>query len=189
MRAGLFWLNDRQWARIEPHLPTGLTGPDRDDDRRIISGIIHMLQSGARWRDCPRDGPSKTNRTKKKKKKKTYVVGTLLSPEGARLRRFNFGWNSHHVLSPAAPDGLLSRCCRCEFWRMARTERTAQWTRASSWPVNRGARWMPWHQEPKKDVEGPARSLGELVDRALIRGFPNGETRQQLLSSHRYLNT
>src|SRR5450755_1707405 len=53
MRAGLFWLNDRQWARIEPHLPTGLTGPNRDDDRRIISGIIHMLQSGARWRDCP----------------------------------------------------------------------------------------------------------------------------------------
>ena len=50
MRTGLFWLNDRQWARIEPHLPTGLTGPDRDDDRRIISGIIHMLQSGARWR-------------------------------------------------------------------------------------------------------------------------------------------
>ena len=61
MRAGLFWLNDRQWARIEPHLPTGLTGPDRDDDRRIISGIIHMLQSGARWRDCPREyGPYTT---------------------------------------------------------------------------------------------------------------------------------
>ncbi|MGY4447767.1 transposase [Bradyrhizobium sp. i1.3.1] len=58
MRAGSFWLNDRQWARIEPHLPTGLTGPDRDDDRRIISGIVYMLQSGARWRDCPREyGP------------------------------------------------------------------------------------------------------------------------------------
>lgn len=43
MRAGLFWLNDRQWARIEPHLPTGLTGPVRGDDRRIIIGIVHML--------------------------------------------------------------------------------------------------------------------------------------------------
>lgn len=61
MRGGLFWLNDKQWARIEPHLPTGLTGPDRDDDRRIISGIIHMLQSGARWRDCPLEyGPYTT---------------------------------------------------------------------------------------------------------------------------------
>lgn len=53
MRAGLFWLNDRQWACIAPQLPTNLTGPARKDDRRIISGIIHMLQCGARWRDCP----------------------------------------------------------------------------------------------------------------------------------------
>jgi len=61
VRAGLFWLNDRQWARIERHLPNGLPGPERDDDRRIISGIIHMLQSGARWRDCPREyGPYTT---------------------------------------------------------------------------------------------------------------------------------
>ena len=47
MRARLFWLNDRQWACIVPHLPTNLTGPERDDDRRIISGIIHMIQCGA----------------------------------------------------------------------------------------------------------------------------------------------
>ena len=53
VREGLFWLSDRQWARIGPHLPSGLPGPARDDDRRIISGIIYMLQSGARWRDCP----------------------------------------------------------------------------------------------------------------------------------------
>lgn len=61
MRAGLFWLNDKQWRRIEPHLPRNLPGPARDDDRRIISGIIHMLQSGGRWRDCPREyGPYTT---------------------------------------------------------------------------------------------------------------------------------
>ena len=61
MRTGLFWLTDGQWARIEHLLPTGLTGPDRADDRRIISGIIHMLQSGARWRDCPLEfGPYTT---------------------------------------------------------------------------------------------------------------------------------
>jgi transposase len=61
MREGLFWLSDRQWARIEPHLPTGLTGPKRADDRRVISGIVHMLQCGARWRDCPLEyGPYTT---------------------------------------------------------------------------------------------------------------------------------
>lgn len=61
MRKGLFWLNDKQWAQIEQHLPTNQTGPAREDDRRIISGIIHMLQCGARWRDCPPDyGPYTT---------------------------------------------------------------------------------------------------------------------------------
>jgi transposase len=61
MRKGLFWLNDKQWSRIKPHLPTNLTGPARNDDRRIISGIVHMLQSGARWRDCPSEyGPYTT---------------------------------------------------------------------------------------------------------------------------------
>ena len=61
MRDGLFWLSDAQWALIEPHLPTGLTGPKRVDDRRVISGIVHMLQCGARWRDCPPEyGPYTT---------------------------------------------------------------------------------------------------------------------------------
>lgn len=53
MRPELFWLNDRQWEHLKPHLPRGLTGPRRKKDRRIISGVIHMLQCGARWRDCP----------------------------------------------------------------------------------------------------------------------------------------
>ena len=61
MRKRLFWLSERQWVSIEPHLPTGLPGPARDDDRRIISGIIHVLKSGARWRDCPSEyGPYTT---------------------------------------------------------------------------------------------------------------------------------
>ena len=36
-------------------------GPRRVDDRRVISGIIHVLQSGMRWRDCPQEyGPATT---------------------------------------------------------------------------------------------------------------------------------
>ena len=49
----LFWLSDREWATIEPLLPRGRKGAHRVDDRRVISGIVHMLRSGARWRDCP----------------------------------------------------------------------------------------------------------------------------------------
>ena len=48
-----FWLSDAQWAAIEPHIPKNQPGARREDDRRVISGIVHVLQSGCRWRDCP----------------------------------------------------------------------------------------------------------------------------------------
>jgi transposase len=53
MRTNLFSLNDEQWRRIESHLPTDVRGKDRVDDRRVISGILHVLKSGCRWCDCP----------------------------------------------------------------------------------------------------------------------------------------
>lgn len=49
----LFWLSDEAWSAIEPHLPTNQPGARRVDDRRIISGIIHMLKCGGRWQDVP----------------------------------------------------------------------------------------------------------------------------------------
>jgi len=51
--AGEYWLSDRAWAAIEPLLPTNQPGARRVDDRRVISGIIHVLRSGCRWQDCP----------------------------------------------------------------------------------------------------------------------------------------
>jgi transposase len=51
--AGEFWLTDRQWAVIEPVLPKNQSGAHRVDDRRVISGIVHVLKSGCRWQDCP----------------------------------------------------------------------------------------------------------------------------------------
>jgi transposase len=53
MRRNLFWLSDEQWERIEPHLPRDVRGKERADDRRVISGIVHVLKSGCRWCDCP----------------------------------------------------------------------------------------------------------------------------------------
>jgi transposase len=49
----LFWLSDEAWAAIEPHLPHGKPGKPRVDDRRVISGILHVLKTGCRWRDVP----------------------------------------------------------------------------------------------------------------------------------------
>ena len=61
MRSNLFWLSDEQWVRIAPYLPTDVRGKERVDDRRIISGIVHVLKSGCRWKDCPEEyGPPTT---------------------------------------------------------------------------------------------------------------------------------
>ena len=49
----LFWLNDAQFSKILPHLPTDTRGKARVDDRRVISGIVHVLKSGGRWIDAP----------------------------------------------------------------------------------------------------------------------------------------
>src|SRR5208282_309807 len=56
-----FWLSEKQFARLEPHLPTDTRGKPRVDDRRVISGIVHVLKSGGRWIDAPAVyGPHKT---------------------------------------------------------------------------------------------------------------------------------
>jgi hypothetical protein len=39
----------------------------------------------------------------------------------------------------------------------------------------KGTRWMPWRQEPKKDVGGCDKPGGD-ADQSLIPGCPNGET-------------
>lgn len=57
----LFWLSDKQFARLAPLLPRDTRGVPRVDDRRVISGIVQVLRSGARWADAPPAyGPRKT---------------------------------------------------------------------------------------------------------------------------------
>jgi len=59
--AGEFWLSEAQWGAIEPLLPKNQPGARRTDDRRVISGIVHVLRAGCRWQDCPPvDGPPTT---------------------------------------------------------------------------------------------------------------------------------
>ena len=56
-----FWLNDEQFRRLAPLLPTDTRGVARVDDRWVISGIVHVLKSGGRWVDAPPVyGPRKT---------------------------------------------------------------------------------------------------------------------------------
>ena len=48
----LFWLSKDQFNRIKPYFPLP-HGVPRVDDRRVISGIIHVLKRGLQWRDAP----------------------------------------------------------------------------------------------------------------------------------------
>jgi transposase len=84
-----------EWQRIEPLLPRGRRGAHRVDDRRVISGIVHMLRSGARWRDCPAEyGPYTT----------IYNRFNRWSRQGIWLAMFKALTGSTGVIGTAAID-------------------------------------------------------------------------------------
>jgi len=93
--AKLYWLSDAEWARLEPLLARGRKGAHRVDDRRVISGIMHMLRSGARWRDCPAEyGPYTT----------VYNRFNRWSRQGIWLGMFEAVTGSTGVIGTAAID-------------------------------------------------------------------------------------
>jgi len=47
-----YWLSEAQLNRIKPYFPRS-HGVPRVDDRRVLSGIIHVLKRGLQWRDAP----------------------------------------------------------------------------------------------------------------------------------------
>jgi transposase len=54
-------LSDAERARLQPLLPPHRPGKPRQDDRRISSGILWRLATGAPWHDLPeRYGPWQT---------------------------------------------------------------------------------------------------------------------------------
>jgi transposase len=56
----LFWLTDEHWAKIAPLLPSDVRGKPRVDDRRVISGILHVLKCGCRTRPAGKWQPHST---------------------------------------------------------------------------------------------------------------------------------
>jgi transposase len=49
-------LNDRQWQRLQPLLPSQKPSVGRPnvDHRKVINGILWILRTGAPWRDLPK---------------------------------------------------------------------------------------------------------------------------------------
>ena len=61
MSARRYELTDFEWSIIAALLPNKPRGVPRVDDRRVVSGIAHVLRSGCRWADAPATyGPRKT---------------------------------------------------------------------------------------------------------------------------------
>jgi transposase len=55
-----FWLCKEQLRRIKSQFRLS-HGVPRVDDRKVVSGIIHVIRNGLRWRDAPEIyGPHKT---------------------------------------------------------------------------------------------------------------------------------
>lgn len=56
----LFYLSREHLDRIKPYFPLS-HGTPRVDERRVSSGIIHVIKHGLQWKDAPRQyGPYKT---------------------------------------------------------------------------------------------------------------------------------
>src|SRR2546423_14586572 len=52
-------LTDRQWRRLEPHLPAAKPGgrPRSADMREVTNAILYVLRNGVVWRALPHDFP------------------------------------------------------------------------------------------------------------------------------------
>ena len=49
-------VNDDTWERIAPLLPAAArTGRPRANDRRTVVAVLHVLGTGCRWCDLPRE--------------------------------------------------------------------------------------------------------------------------------------
>ena len=86
MADNLFWLSEAQFERLRPLLPDKVRGVPRSDDRKVISGIVHVLKSGCRWADAPSEyGPRRTlyNRWRRWAEKGHWVrIFEALADEG-----------------------------------------------------------------------------------------------------------
>ena len=111
----LFWLSDAQFSKISPHLPTDTRGKARVDDRRVISGIVHMLKCGGRWQDWPGEyGPPTTLYNRWNRWSRRGVWGRILaalSEEGwiAETAQIDSSYVKAHRCSGGAKGGLEPR--------------------------------------------------------------------------------
>jgi hypothetical protein len=108
-------------------------------------------------------------------------LGTLLGPEDTGAcavgllgeRRLVPRHTASVILSWVGWGWWRSGCWDCLYFENCIVDASI----ICSCQVIKGTRWMPWHQEPMKDVGACDKPRG-VGNQTLIRGFPNGETCQ-----------
>jgi transposase len=79
--SNLFGLSEEQFEKIQPLLPNDVRGVPRVDERRVLSGIIHVLKRGRPGSDCPAaDGPAKTIDNRSARWAEKGVFARLFAP-------------------------------------------------------------------------------------------------------------
>src|SRR5271154_4998977 len=103
----LFWLDDLQWSVLEKHLPKNQRGARRKDDRRIISGIIHVLHPGVAGRTARKNTVHRqrctTAFTVGRRRVCGKVFSTIWRPSSAHITRTA---STAPQLKPTAPPAV-----------------------------------------------------------------------------------
>ena len=140
----LFWLSDEAWAAIEPHLPKNQPGARRVDDRRVISGILHVVKSGCRWRDCPSAyGPRTTiyNRFNRWSRRRIWQRILQALVEAGWIEATASIDATYVKAHRSAHGGKGGRRRRLSVFRVAvRPQKSMSWPQTGGWPGSRNAR-------------------------------------------------
>ena len=83
--SGQFWLSDEQIERLRPHFPKP-RGKPRVDDRRVLSGILHVLRISWEFRAIER---RKNERDVFEEEDKEVLAGKRASRSAIRQNHSN----------------------------------------------------------------------------------------------------
>ena len=112
--ANEYWLSDQQWVAIQPLIPLKRRGVKPGRNREVISGILHVLKFGCRWRDCPQVyGPHTTiyNRFNRWSKASIWasMLQSLVTMEAADLQCIDSTTAKAHRCSAGGREAPIRR--------------------------------------------------------------------------------
>ena len=112
--ANEYWLDDDAWAAIEPLIPMHRRGVKPGNNRQVISGILHVLKYGCRWRDCPAlYGPHTTIYNRFNRWSRAGIWSTMLARlvhlDAADIQSIDSTTSKAHRCSAGGKGGLRPR--------------------------------------------------------------------------------